>query len=141
MRDSDDYFDTIIKQLKQPLVIYKYVRWHSSGDIVDIKYLNGMCRVAHNCKQIKFLCFTKKYEIVNEYLSKGAVIPPNLKIVFSGWDESWHFDNPYKLPVALVRFKNDKRDFSKCKECSGKCYECVACWKLKNGQTVVFDLH
>ena len=141
LRDSNDYFDTIIKQLKQPLVIYKYVRWHSSGDIVDIKYLNGMCRVAHNCKQIKFLCFTKKYEIVNEYLSKGAVIPPNLKIVFSGWDEKWHFDNPYKLPVALVRFKNDKRDFSKCKECSGKCYECVACWKLKNGQTVVFDLH
>lgn len=141
IRDANGYFDDIIKQIKQPLVIYKYVRWHSSGDIIDYNYLDGMCRVAEACKQVNFLCFTKKYELINKWILFGYKIPKNLHIVFSGWDESWKFDNPYNFPVALVRFKNDTRDFSKCKQCSGKCYECVACWKLKKGQTVVFDKH
>lgn len=139
--DPDKYFEDIINFFNQPLAIFRYARWHSSGDIVDMNYLHGMCKVAYKCKHTKFLAFTKKYEIVNEYISKGGLIPTNLHIVFSGWDENWKFDNPYNLPVALVRFKNDNRDFSKCKNCTGKCYECVACWKLKKGQTVVFDKH
>ena len=141
MTDADGYFDDIIKQIKQPLVIYRYVRWHSSGDIVDYYYLLGMVKVAKACKGVNFLCFTKKYELVNKYLDNGNSLPSNLKIVFSGWDSEWTFDNPHNLPVSLVRFKDDTRDFSKAKKCDGKCYECVACWKLKKGQTVVFDKH
>ena len=141
MQDPKGYFKDIIKQLSQPLVIYRYVRWHSSGDIVDLNYFDGMCRVARKCKGINFLCFTKKYEIINTWLSAEATIPNNLHIVFSGWDESWKFDNPYNIPVAYVRFKDDKRDFSNAKQCTGKCYECVECWKLKKGDTVVFNKH
>ena len=141
VEDPNKYFDDIIKFFNQDLTLYRYARWHSSGDIVNLEYLNGMCKVAHKCKQTKFLCFTKKYELVNEYLDKGGCIPPNLHIVFSGWDESWKFDNHHNLPVALVRFKNDKRDFSKARECTGRCYECVTCWQLKKGQMVVFDKH
>lgn len=136
-----DYFNDIIKQLKQPLVIYKYVRWHSSGDIVDANYFEGMVKVANKCKKINFLCFTKKYEIVNDWIRANGNLPKNLHIVFSGWDETWHFDNPYNLPVAWVRFKNDTRDFSASQKCNGKCYECVKCWKLKQGDSVVFDKH
>lgn len=135
------YFDDIIKFFNQDLAIFRYARWHSSGDIVDINYLNGMCKVASKCKQTKFLCFTKKYEIVNEYLDKGGVIPTNLHIVFSGWDKNWHFDNPHNLPTAFVRFKDDDRDFSKAKQCNNKCYECLKCWNLKKGQSVVFNKH
>lgn len=139
MQNGKDYFDEIIRQIKTPLIIYKYIRWHSSGDIVDYEYLLGMIKVAKACKGVNFLTFTKKYNLVNKYLDEGGEIPKNLRIVFSGWDKDWQVDNPYNLPVALVRFKNDERDFSKCKECNGKCYECVACWKLKKGQMVVFD--
>lgn len=141
VKDPNKYFDDIIKFFKQDLAIYRYARWHSSGDIVNDEYLQGMCRVALKCKQTKFLCFTKKYELVNKYLYNGGIIPPNLHIVFSGWNEEWKFDNPHNLPTAYVRFKNDKRDFSNCKECNNKCYECLKCWKLKNGQSVVFNKH
>lgn len=135
------YFEDIIKFFNQDLSIFRYARWHSSGDIVDIAYLKGMCIVAHKCKQTKFLCFTKKYEIVNEYLDNGNIIPSNLHIVFSGWDASWKFDNPYNFPTSYVRFKDDARDFSKCKQCNNKCYECLSCWNLKKGQSVVFNKH
>ena len=141
INDSTKYFHDIITQLKQPLVIYKYVRWHSSGDIVDFNYLCGMVKVAEECKNINFLCFTKKYELVNHYIQGFNDLPKNLHIVFSGWDASWQVPNPYNLPTAYVRFKDDKRDFSKCKECTGKCYECMECWKLRKGQSVVFNKH
>lgn len=139
--DPDGYFKDIIKQINQPLVIYKYVRWHSSGDIVDTRYLAGMYDVAMKCKGVNFLCFTKKYELVNDFINRVGEPPKNLHIVFSGWDSEWKFDNPHNLPVAWVRFKDDKRDFSKSKQCNGKCYECVGCWKLRKGQSVVFDKH
>ena len=135
------YFDDIIKFFNQDLAIFRYARWHSSGDIVDIAYLNGMCKVAHKCKQTKFLCFTKKYELINEYLDEGGCIPPNLHIVFSGWDANWTFDNPHNFPTSYVRFKDDTRDFNKAKQCTGRCHDCLNCWKLKKGQSVVFNKH
>lgn len=140
-RDPKGYFDDVIKQIRQPLVIYRYVRWHSSGDIVDTRYLRGMYDVAIACKNVNFLCFTKKYEIVNDFIKLVGEPPKNLHIVFSAWDQSWIFENPNNLPVAYVRFKNDKRDFKRSKKCNGSCYECVACWKLRKGQSVVFDKH
>ena len=46
VKDPNKYFDDIIKFFKQDLSIYRYARWHSSGDIVNDEYLQGMCRVA-----------------------------------------------------------------------------------------------
>ena len=42
----------------------KFVRWFSSGDIVDDAFFEGMCKVARKNRTTKYLCFTKKYEIV-----------------------------------------------------------------------------
>lgn len=139
--DAKDYFDTIISQLDTPLIAYKFVRWHSSGDIVDSAYFKGMIRVAQEVPLVNFLCFTKRYEIVNQYIVDGNQMPSNLHIVFSAWDATWHFDNPFEFPVANVRFKNDKRDFSHSKPCSGACYDCLECWNLQKGESVVFNKH
>ena len=136
-------YDDIIAYLNG-LVSYRYFRYHSSGDIVDEKYFEGMVRVAKKCKSVKFLCFTKKFEIVNNYLASGEKIPSNLHIVFSAWDKEFKVDNPYNLPMTYVDFK----DTSKNPEipelaipCIGKCYECQACWSLQKGQSVVFHQH
>lgn len=143
INDPKQYFDDIIAYLNG-LVSYRYFRYHSSGDIVNEEYFEGMVRVAKKCKSVKFLCFTKKFEIVNNYLAKGEKIPSNLHIVFSAWDKEFKVDNPYNLPMTYVDFK----DTSKNPEipelaipCIGKCYECQACWSLKKGQSVVFHQH
>lgn len=144
MADSNDYFKQIIQFLTNGLTTYKYFRWHSSGDIVDEKYLDGMIAVAKKCKLTKFLAFTKKFELVNQYLAKGGIIPKNLKIVYSAWDKNFIVENPYKLPVAYVDLRK-KENNPKIPElaipCTGKCYECLACWSLKTGQNVVFKQH
>ena len=126
------------------MVVYSYFRWHSAGDIVDMRYLQGMVDVANALNRTSFLAFTKKYELVNEYIASGGVIPDNLHIVFSAWGNSLSVDNPNDFPVAYVRFGDEERDSSipeNASECSGKCTTCLQCWNLGRGESVVFNKH
>ena len=132
------FFESIATQT----ALVRFCRWHSSGDIVDMKYFEGMCKVARKNKETHYLCFTKKYEIVNEFLSQGKRIPKNLSIVFSAWD-NWIPENPYNLPMTYVygeKFNNELIPEDAI-TCGGKCENCQACWTLKKGQHVYFLKH
>lgn len=121
----------------------RFVRWHSSGDIVDARYLSGMCDVARENPETKYVAFTKKFNLVNAYVDEGNGIPENLHIVFSGWDENFEVPNPHNFPVAYVRLKGGRWDYipEDAIPCGGKCDSCLACWQLRKGQTVYFDEH
>ena len=106
LNDSNDYFNQIINELNNGDIVYKFFRWHSSGDIVDKNYLLWVIKVAEALPQTKFLCFTKKFDLINDYLKDNNYIPDNLKIVFSAWDKDFKVENPFNLPVTYVRFKN-----------------------------------
>lgn len=123
----------------------RFFRWHSAGDIPCASYLSMMVNVAEKCPNTKFLCFTKKFEIVNDYLNIHRSFPENLCVVFSAWGEFLP-PNPHKLPVAYVRFKHQQTDIPPSAfSCSGYCGECCAtghsCWELKSGESVVFNEH
>ena len=133
------YFNMIAERFR----MFNYCRWHSSGDIVDMDYLRGMCWVARKCPQSKMLCFTKKFEIVNQFLAEGHKIPKNLVIVFSCWD-NFIPENPYNLPMTYVKFRDEKRNQNIPKDaipCIGKCDKCLGCWNLKKGGGVYFKKH
>jgi hypothetical protein len=143
IKNPEGYFSVIDATLTQ--IPYRYFRYHSSGDIVDAKYFRLMCDLAVKHKQTKFLCFTKKYEIINEYLGAGNTIPNNLVIVLSNWKD-FKCDNPYNLPTAYVDFGDNKYEFpTNSNRCSGYCGECVntenSCWDMKKGESVVFTKH
>ena len=139
--DPQAYFNIIDSTLK--MIPYKYFRYHSSGDIVDETYLDLMFKVARKHKGTRFLCFTKKYKMVNNYLTNHQK-PANMVIVFSNWND-WICDNPHNLPTSWVRFGNGETIPAKANECSGFCGECAntesSCWHLKKGQSVVFNKH
>lgn len=144
IEEPENFFNAIINHLNNSDICYKFFRWHSSGDIVNNEYLKGIIRVAESCPQTKFLCFTKKFHLVNLYIEFGGKIPKNLKIVFSAWDKNFKVDNPYNLPVTYVYFKDESRNADIPEfaiPCIGKCYECKACWSLEKGQSVVFHQH
>lgn len=100
---------------------------------------------------VSFMAFTKKYELVNEYIANGNIVPDNFNIIFSAWDHTWKFDNPYDLPIAYVDFK-DKRlnpeipdKAFRCPSIGKKlgtitCSMCKKCWN-KNTKTIVFAEH
>lgn len=141
-----DFFKTLDIELSLSSV--KYIRWHSSGDIPTYDYFVGMCRLARKHKDVKFLCFTKKYEIVNAHLSEGHKIPKNLTVVLSSWGW-WMPQNPHNLPTAYVHFGLDTVDKNipeNANICGGNCGECIYgeranCWNMKKGEAVKFHIH
>lgn len=147
--DKVAFFDEVIKYLNDDDVTYKYFRWHSSGDIVDEQYLDGMVRVALSCPQTMFLAFTKKWELVNEWIDKHGIenLPVNLKIVLSMWDEKYNktVKNKYLLPVTYVEFKESSEFKANVPtggyQCPGSCKTCKNCWKMMLGQMTFFHQH
>jgi len=123
---------------------YKYMRIFDSGDIPDKDFLNQLVQnVILNHPKIKFLMFTKRYEWVNEWLNNNKK-PKNFNIVFSAWDKSWKFENPYNLPVSYVDFKDSDINPTIPEDgfqCTGHCSTCFKCWYLKNNESVVFHQH
>ena len=144
INNPKEFFNQIIEKIDGGLATYKYFRWFASGDIVNETFLNGMIKVAKKCKSTKFLCFTKKFELVNNYLSNGGKLPSNLKIVFSAWDKDFKADNPFNLPMAYIYFKkaeNNPNIPHLAIPCGGSCENCLACWSLRKGQSVYFNQH
>lgn len=138
------FFDDVIDFLSNGLITYKFFRWHSAGDIVNANYLNGVIKVANACPSTKFLIFTKKFYLINNYLENGGTIPENLSIVFSAWGADFVLDNPYNLPVAFVDFGDSKKTGIipvTALRCRGNCQTCLTCWNIKAGQATVFKKH
>lgn len=132
------FFDCVIANTSLSL----YCRWFSSGDIVDMEFLTGMCRVARTNKNTQYLCFTKKWELVDSYVDSGKRIPKNLHIVFSTWG-NFQPENPHNFPMTYVMAKNLDNSYipDTAIPCTGHCETCQACWQLKKGQSVFFKKH
>lgn len=140
-QDSNTYW----REVEASIMMSRFFRFHVSGDIPDCVYFAHMIEVAERNKHCEILCFTKKFDIVNQHLDVGGKIPKNLHIIFSGW-KNLKMNNPYLLPEAHVRYRDGYTTASdNAKECTGNCTECAitdgGCWTLKNGEQVVFNEH
>lgn len=139
--DPDAYW----REVEAAIMMSRFFRFHVSGDIPDMSYLVRMVGVASRQPHCQILCFTKKFELVNEFLDSGAVLPENLHVIFSGW-KGLDMVNPHKLPEAHVKYKDGTTtDRPDAIPCSGNCADCArtdgGCWTLQRGQQVVFNEH
>lgn len=122
-----------------------YCRIHSSGDFYNMEYLEMCVRIAEQKPKIKFLAFTKKYELVNEYMNKYAYLPDNFTIVFSCWEGLVIEENTFAFPYSLVL----DRDIDIINHsfpdhaCIGSCVNCKKCWELKRNKYdfIIFAKH
>lgn len=131
-------------------------RWFTCGDIPTAEFLACMVDIAKNCPGVKFWAYTKKYNIVNDYLDEhGAYsIPDNLCVIFSHWlnrDGSYlEMPNPYNLPtsefIPLGREEltetvthicpcSDPDSLEHCANCEHPCYT------LKRGESMALLEH
>lgn len=137
--DRDSYFE----QVKMACKMARYFRFHVSGDIIDVDYLDRMVKIARECKGTEILVFTKNYEDCNSYFETHKK-PRNLHLIFSLPFTGAKIDNPHNLPTAAVimRGQEPKENW---KVCGGNCTECackgVGCWELKKGETIAFYEH
>ena len=151
LRDPIRYFSEISKAC----YIYRFFRWHVSGDIVNAEYLQGMITTAAENPACVFLAFTKQFDIVNQYCYENGrdTIPFNLIIIFSA-AAGLIPENPFEFPVAYIRYADMEKNalekltaeiMENAYHCPGKCLHCQAagcgCWYLQRGGAVYFDEH
>jgi hypothetical protein len=145
LTDPDKYFSEISAAVK----LQRFFRWHVSGDIVNKRYLAGMIQVAQNNPKTEFLAFTKAYEIVNDALSGGWIIPRNLHLLFSAAPGNDMY-NPYSLPECHINFQDPAQNtYHGGAEyeyhCTGNCTECAingcGCFFLKPGDVTIINQH
>lgn len=118
-----------------------YVRIHASGDIPNLEYLEMLVDIAITLPATHFMAYTKKYNLINAYVSTGGVIPANLTIIFSLWDD-YKCSNPFVFPTSQVVLKGGNIDpIQEGFMCTGNCENCYKCWELQKGDNVLFNQH
>ena len=137
--------ETYWREVEASVMMSRFFRFHVSGDIPTQEYLANMVAVAGRNSHCEILCFTKRYEMVNEFIEKNGELPSNLHMIFSGWI-GLDMVNPFSLPEAHVRYRDGSTTAcDDAVECGGNCTECAltegGCWNLQKGQQVVFNEH
>ncbi len=123
----------------------RFFRFHVSGDILAGRsnYFEHMVLAARIYPHCEILAFTKRFEVVNDWIEENGPLPENLHIIFSGWQDM-PVPNPHNLPMSQVIFKGCEPDPS-WKQCGGNCLKCgcrgIGCWTLAAGETVAFKKH
>ena len=138
--DPSEYW----RQIAEAVRGEEFFRFHVSGDIPDVEYLERMRWLAERRPDTQFLAFTKRYSLVNRRVGIWRMgIPKNLHIVFSEW-EGMPMDNPHGLPVAHVIFRGEE-PHPDWQICEGDCEACArqgkGCWALKSGEHIAFHEH
>ena len=127
--------------VNRAMMATRFFRYHVSGDIANKEYFENMITTCVNNPHCQVLVFTKRYEIVNEWIAENGELPENLHLLFSGW-EDLEVVNPYGLPETNVFTTEPKDEWL---VCGGNCFECgcrgVGCWQAKNGETIAFKKH
>ena len=141
LTNRDSYF----AQISLVSGLQRFFRWHVSGDIPNADYFAGMVQVARDNPDTKYLAFTKRYSVVNNWIDANGELPKNLIILFSGWD-NLKPDNPHNLPETTVfgTAATPEPD-NAWNICGGNCSECLCrgcgCWKAEKGETIAFHIH
>ena len=125
-------------------------RWHDSGDLQGVWHLANIAKVAVLSPNVRFWLPTIEYDMVEDYLKGGGVIPKNLHIMLS----AEYIDEPE--PVRRVAKKLNM--YSGVKNAMGmswvtrdrkmascpattirhKCLDCRECW---SSMEVVYYIH
>ena len=65
--------DIYWREVEASIMMSRFFRFHVSGDIPNEEYFTRMVEIAKRNPHCEILCFTKKYEIVNEYIKNNGL--------------------------------------------------------------------
>lgn len=154
--NPEKYFELIQSyiDIKKP----SYFRFHVAGDIPNAEYFEHMVALAKRNPNVKFLCYTKKYDIpLGKHLNFFAKIknmikcriPKNFSVVLSSWPNTKLpklnripiGNSKMRFPIAFFDDGTDSR-ITNTLTCPGSCENCKICYDLKGlGKNVKFIKH
>lgn len=131
------------QQVNAAACAVRFFRFHVSGDIINADYFANMVNVVRNNPYTEFLCFTKRFEVVNAWIDENGSLPENMHVLFSGWTNLEPV-NPHCLPETNVIQKGEEIR-NGWTLCGGNCFNCAmagtGCWQAGKGETIAFHIH
>ena len=110
-----------------------YFRIHESGDFYNQKYLDDWKLICSYFKRIKFLAYTKSFDL--DFSNR----PKNMEIVVSVWEDTNLSKVPKGFPISYSGMKGNKA--IKCEGGREKCNKCgFKCWHLSKLNKNVWSL-
>lgn len=144
--------DGMFEQLKKGLIKNKakVLRWHSAGEIENFNYLLHMVKIAVEMPHIQFYCYTKRFDLITQYLKDFKKFPKNFVVNISVWhgnDEGYDFGNLNKFVYddhtdpKVMKMRHcpavDKNGHST----GVKCSQCGWCFKGNYGRITAVHAH
>lgn len=124
------------------------MRIHSSGEFLSYGYFTDWIEFVKLNPDIKFYCYTKRFNFIERFLESGGVIPKNLAINVSIWKKN--YDNPYNLQEFIYDdgTEPELKDIPHCPAVDEKgrktgmtCAACKLCINAKPGQKIAVYAH
>lgn len=149
---SDDFISAV--QFAIDFFGYRLFRYFTCGDILNKRFFDCMIKIAQNNPAVEFWSYTKKYEIVNNWIDENGDLPKNLSIIFSHWMNSdgtfYPMNNRHNLPTSeFIPFGkediiNESYHVCPCSDPTVKatCETCDhPCYRLKKGEHMALCEH
>ena len=124
------------------------IRIHSSGEFLNYKYFTDWIELIKKNPDIKFYCYTKRFNYIERYLDAGGVIPENFSINVSIWKKN--YSNPYNLP-EFIYDDGTEPELEKLQHCPAvdknghktgmTCAACRLCINTTPGQKIAVYAH
>jgi len=131
------------QQVRRAVAGARFFRFHVSGDITSAAYFANMVSTAIDNPHCEILCFTKRYNVVNDWIAANGELPGNLHVLLSGWT-NLDPENPHNLPETNVIPKGGAAGDG-WKLCGGNCFDCAVagagCWRAVKGDVIAFNMH
>lgn len=140
LHDLERLENDLVSYLNSIKFTVKLFRIHSSGDFFSVEYAMMWYRLAKQFPSIRFLAFTKQWEVVREV---PFYTLSNFSLVLSGW-------TGIEIPEDLRMYYHcawcndgiETRIPDNAMQCPGNCETCGMCWYLNElNRDTVFDKH
>lgn len=144
VQDRGRFFSAIDSYLAKKLS--NRFRWHVAGDIVDLDYLRRMVILAESWPNVQFLCFTKRYELLERFWEP---LPMNFRVFLSMWpgyrgpshELCLRFSRAWMRDPKFMDARFNEERAANSVTCPGGCTACKwQCWEA-HGKDVVFHKH
>lgn len=144
--DRPRFFDDIQRFLDYNMVAA--MRIHSSGEFLNYDYFLRWIEIAKNNPNVKFYCYTKRFNFIEKYFEAGNTFPDNFAVNVSIWKKN--YDNLYKLPEFIYDdgTEPELKNLVHCPATDEKgnktgvtCASCRLCINTKPGQKIAVYAH
>ena len=140
-RNSDLLSESVLSDDKLPVINAHSFRFHAHGELINLTHLVNYVNIAKKNPFTTFALWTKRTNLVHEYVKEYGPMPDNLIMIYS--NPKTHIVQ-HKIPTHFDKVFNalERNAITAAGEtdCTGEsCIKCMACYRKGNNQDVIVE--